>query len=294
MIRIAAISDALRAGLLPWSSFPCSFRIPCFFLRCKEFPVLKLFQDLRRSPYEPADNPEGRRSKKNQSRSDAWKKNSPTHGKNNSRLKCSFSVWNFHSRLKTSILSLVFLWPERGSEWKSPFSIENSIPYWKLDFNIASRDWIFSILGPADNLKKCWSLDQESCQKECFGKCRPHTGCRHFPKHSFWNFFLVGASALLAGVLIGHFLRGRSLKGTCNIRVYVPLCVCVCVCVCVFLCVCVCLCPSPPRPRPYCGAEQQNLPHTRTWPLTPVPASVPASNCATYAWEELALKRCLV
>ena len=31
---------------------------------------------------------------------------------------------------------------------------------------------------------------------------------------------------------IGHFLRGRSLKGGCNICVYVPLCVCVCSCVC--------------------------------------------------------------
>ena len=28
----------------------------------------------------------------------------------------------------------------------------------------------------------------------------------------------------------GHFLRGRSLKGRCNIRVYVPVCVPVCVC----------------------------------------------------------------
>ena len=35
----------------------------------------------------------------------------------------------------------------------------------------------------------------------------------------------------------GHFLRGRSLKGRCNIRVYVPACVpvYVCVCVCVSL-----------------------------------------------------------
>ena len=28
---------------------------------------------------------------------------------------------------------------------------------------------------------------------------------------------------------VGHFLRGRSLKGRCNIRVYVPVCVPVCV-----------------------------------------------------------------
>ena len=32
--------------------------------------------------------------------------------------------------------------------------------------------------------------------------------------------------------IFGHFLRGRSLKGRCNIRVYVPVCVCVCSCVC--------------------------------------------------------------
>ena len=79
---------------------------------------------------------------------------------------------------------------------------------------------------------------------------------------------------------LGHFLRGRSLKGRCNIRVYVPVRVPVC--------------PSspPPWPRPYCGAEQQNSPHIRTWPLTPVPATVPASKCTTYPWEELPLKKC--
>ena len=38
--------------------------------------------------------------------------------------------------------------------------------------------------------------------------------------------------------LIGHFLRGRSLKGRCNIRVYVPSCSCVCVS------------PLPPPPDP--------------------------------------------
>ena len=73
----------------------------------------------------------------------------------------------------------------------------------------------------------------------------------------------------------GHFLKGRSLKGRCNICVYVPACFPVCI-------------PRiPPRPRPYCAAEQQSSPHTRTWPLTLVPASVPASNCTTYPWEEL-------
>ena len=73
----------------------------------------------------------------------------------------------------------------------------------------------------------------------------------------------------------GHFLRGRSLKGRCNICVYVPVCVCVCVCSCV--------CPSsPPWPRPYCGTEQQNpSPHP---PKTPHPRSrIRTRNCAI-AW----------
>ena len=48
-------------------------------------------------------------------------------------------------------------------------------------------------------------------------------------------FFANGTFCL---VWVGHFLRGRSLKGSCNIRVYVP--------VCVFLCVCVCVCVCPP------------------------------------------------
>ena len=78
--------------------------------------------------------------------------------------------------------------------------------------------------------------------------------------------------------IVGQFLRGRSLKGRCNIRVYVPLCVCVPVCVCVYVCVCVpvcvCVCVSllsPPLPRPHCGAEQQNRPpHPH---MTPHPRS---------------------
>ena len=42
--------------------------------------------------------------------------------------------------------------------------------------------------------------------------------------------------------ILGHSLRGRSLKGRCNICVYVPVCVPVCVCVCV--------CPSSPPHDP--------------------------------------------
>ena len=61
-------------------------------------------------------------------------------------------------------------------------------------------------------------------------------------------------------------LRTRSLKGRCNIRVYVPVCSCSCVCV----CVCVCVCPPLPLlPRPYCGTEQQN-PHPHPH-MTPRP-----------------------
>ena len=66
---------------------------------------------------------------------------------------------------------------------------------------------------------------------------------------------------------------------------------CVPVCSCVFLCVCVCV---PPLPAPYpthtVGLNNRIPPHTLTWPPTPVPASVPESNCVTYPWEELPLK----
>ena len=60
-------------------------------------------------------------------------------------------------------------------------------------------------------------------------------------------------------VLFGHFLRGRSLKGRCNIRVYVP----VCVCVCVFLCVSL---RSPPDPAHTVRLNSNNPPH-----MTPHP-----------------------
>ena len=50
----------------------------------------------------------------------------------------------------------------------------------------------------------------------------------------------------------GHFLRGRSLKGRCNIRVYVPVCVCVSL-------------RSPPDPAHTVGLNSRIPPHTRTW-----------------------------
>ena len=117
--------------------------------------------------------------------------------------------------------------------------------------------------------------------------------------------FVVLFSSLTA---VGPYLRGRSLKGRCNICVYVLVCVCVCVpmcvcvplCVCVFLCVCVCVCVPrlpPPWPRPYCGAEQQNFPHTRTGhhpsPLFPHPYPqakiLKKMKGTTYPWKELPL-----
>ena len=91
-------------------------------------------------------------------------------------------------------------------------------------------------------MKKCQSHDQEKCQKECVGKCRPQMGCRgkcqksasrplactifirgadpeavssalprhpvwnwHFPKHSFQHFSWAG---------LWHFFRwsARSCK----------------------------------------------------------------------------------
>ena len=55
---------------------------------------------------------------------------------------------------------------------------------------------------------------------------------------------------------VGHFLRGRSLKGRCNICVYVPVCVCVCSCV----------CPSSPPSDPThaVGLNSRIPPHTPT------------------------------
>ena len=78
------------------------------------------------------------------------------HAQNvHSRLKFSFSFWNFHSRLKISIPNPVFFSVAReGPGMKKTFSIENFIPYWKLDFfNVASRDWFFQSWGPP-GLKK--------------------------------------------------------------------------------------------------------------------------------------------
>ena len=88
------------------------------------------------------ENPsEGPEIEKSHSRSDAWKKKKTfSHArKNHSRLKFSFSVWNFHSRLKFSIPGLGFLRPEsqRGSEWKNHSRL-------KISFCIESL--IFSIL----------------------------------------------------------------------------------------------------------------------------------------------------
>ena len=58
-------------------------------------------------------------------------------------LKISFSIENFNPRP-------CFSAAREGPRMKISFSIENFIPYWKLEFfNIASRDWIFSILGPS-------------------------------------------------------------------------------------------------------------------------------------------------
>ena len=89
---------------------------------------------------------------------------------------------------------------------------------------------------------------------------------------------------------IGHFLRGRSLKGRCNIRVSV--------CSCVFLYVCVCVSPlspclrSPHEPAHTVGLNSR-IPPPHLHMTLPVPASVPASNRVTYPWEGLPLKKCL-
>ena len=52
-------------------------------------------------------------------------------------LNISFSIENFNPRPSFSAA-------REGPGMKKPFSIENFIPYWKLDFfNMASRDFIF-------------------------------------------------------------------------------------------------------------------------------------------------------
>ena len=57
-----------------------------------------------------------------------------------------------------------------------------------------------------------------------------------------WPIIQIGHAGSGYPPFFGHFLRGRSLKGRCNICVYVPVCVCVCSCVCV--------CPSCPPHNP--------------------------------------------
>ena len=86
------------------------------------------------------------------------------HARNfHSRLKFSFSVWKFHSRLNISIPGPAFLRPERGPEWKFHSRLKNVIPYWKLDFfNIASWDLIFSVQRDLNEVSPC--------KRACAGK----------------------------------------------------------------------------------------------------------------------------
>ena len=68
------------------------------------------------------------------------------------------------------------------------------------------------------------------------------------------------------GVKFGHFLRCRLLKGRCNIRVYVP------VCVCVFLCVSLL---SPPDPTHTVGLNSRIPPTPLHNPSPPFPHPYP-------------------
>ena len=71
-------------------------------------------------------------------------------------------------------------------------------------------------------------------------------------------------------VFVGHFLRGKSLKGRCNIRVYVPVCVPVCVCV------CVCVPPLPPlTPAILWGRTAESPPTPPHDPSPPFPHPYP-------------------
>ena len=94
-------------------------------------------------------NPEGPEIEKNHSRSKAWKDHSPT-------LEIFVLAWKLHSRFEIFIRAwksqsrALFFAAREGLGMKKPFSIENFISYWRLDFfNISSRDWFFSILGPS-------------------------------------------------------------------------------------------------------------------------------------------------
>ena len=78
----------------------------------------------------------------------------------------------------------------------------------------------------------------------------------------FFRLLLTPLSTAPSLPPFGHFLRGRSLKGRCNICVYVPVYVPVCVPV----CVCV---PAPcPRTTPVlCSQRAESRPHSHTNPL---------------------------
>ena len=95
--------------------------------------------------------PRGPRDQKNSFSLERTKKNhSPAH-------EIFILAWKFHSRFENFILDWkkfnprpCFSAAREGPRMKKPFSTENFIPYWKLDFfNMASRDWFFSILGPS-------------------------------------------------------------------------------------------------------------------------------------------------
>ena len=70
-----------------------------------------------------------------------------------SRLKFSFSVWKFHSRLKNSISGPVFLRPERGPEWKFHSRLKISFRIESLIFSILPLEIeFFQSWGPLGNI----------------------------------------------------------------------------------------------------------------------------------------------
>ena len=139
------------SGIFPICPFPLSRPIKSTYEEPSQLGPQHNPDLSRKKVGTPPPPPRGPGIEQIHSRSNAWKKPFP-HARNfHSRLKFSFSVCKFHSRLKISIPGPVFLPPESSPEWKKKtFSIENYIPYWKLDFfKNASRDWVFSILGPS-------------------------------------------------------------------------------------------------------------------------------------------------
>ena len=140
--------------------------------------------------------PRGPGDRKNSFSLERLKKTFP-HARNfHSRLKFSFSVWKFHSRLKISIPSPVFLRSERGTEWKFHSGLKISFRIESLIFSILSLEIdFFSILGPSG----CWTPRKNGPKSRLKCPESPFLGHFNSPKTGFLGHFAW---------LLGPFFRG--------------------------------------------------------------------------------------